>query len=483
MLFKCANRTLLAAAIATLFVSPAYAVSDAEWAALRDEIRQMRAGYEARIAELEARVKVAESKAVSAETKAASAETKAVQVETRQAETRRTEANAAQPAATGNRFNPDVSLILQGRYAHLEDMDERGLTGFMQGGHAHGEGGARGFSIDGTELVLSASVDQLFKGAAILALADDELAVEEAWFQTLGLGSGFSIKGGRFRSAMGYQNEQHPHAWDFADNALMYEALFGEGYGQDGLQLKWVAPADLFIEPFIEIGRGANFPGTDRNKNGAGAIAAGVHVGGDVGVSHSWRTGLSYLTTKANGREFEGHDPLDVEVIGGFTGKSKTWLADFVWKWAPNGNPKTNNFKFAAEYFRRNESGILNCADADLLAPSACAGGLSGNYESSQSGLYAQAVYQFMPQWRAGYRYDKLWRGDVDFNGADIGTTIASLADYNPTRHSLMLDWSPSEFSRIRLQASKDKSMDGQSENQFFVQYIHSLGAHGAHKF
>jgi hypothetical protein len=82
-----------------------------------------------------------------------------------------------------------------------------------------------------------------------------------------------------------------------------------------------------------------------------------------------------------------------------------------------------------------------------------------------------------------GYRYDKLWRGDVDFLGTDVGGTIASLADYNPSRHSVMLDWSPSEFSRVRVQYSKDKSMDGQHENQYFLQYIHSLGTHGAHKF
>jgi hypothetical protein len=88
-----------------------------------------------------------------------------------------------------------------------------------------------------------------------------------------------------------------------------------------------------------------------------------------------------------------------------------------------------------------------------------------------------------MPQWRVGYRYDKLWSGDTHFNGADIGGVIASLEDYDPSRHSLMLDWSPSEFSRVRLQYTKDKSMDGQDENQWFVQYIHSLGAHGAHKF
>lgn len=460
------KRTLMALAIAPLFSSAAHAVSDADWLAMKEEIRQMKVAYEARIAELENRVKTAETKAASAEGKAVEAETLARKEPSK---------------ATASGFNPEVSLILQGKYAHMSDMDERHLTGFMPAGHAHGA--ARGFSVDHTELVLSASVDQLFKGYANIALVDEEVEVEEAWFQALGLGNGFTLKGGRFLSALGYQNEQHPHAWDFADNNLVYKVLFGEGYGQDGLQLKWVAPTDLFVEPFVEIGRGASFPGTDRNQNGAGAVAAGVHLGGDVGASNSWRAGVSYLTTKARGREFEGHDNADVEVLGAFSGKSKTWLADMVWKWAPGGNANERNLKLAAEYFWRKESGTLDCDDADALDPSACAGGLSGAYRSSQSGLYAQAVYQFMPQWRVGYRYDKLWRGDADFNGADIGGLVASLVDYEPSRHSLMLDWSPSEYSRLRLQYSKGRSMEDQDENQWLVQYIHSLGAHGAHKF
>lgn len=465
------KRILTAAVLAALSSSSAHAVSDAEWAAMKEEIRQMKAGYEARISELEARVKAAEAKAVAAEDKAVATEEKLVKVEPK----------AMPPSAATGRFNPDISLILQGSYAHMDDVGERFITGFIPAGHDHG--GERGFSIDHTELTLSANIDQLFKGYANFALADEEVEVEEAWFQTLGLGNGFTIKGGRFLSALGYQNEQHPHAWDFADNNLMYKALFGEGYGQDGLQLKWVAPTDLFIEPFIEIGRGASFPGTDRNENGIGAVTAGVHAGGDVGISNSWRAGVSYLTTDARGREFEGHDPGDVEVSGAFTGDSDTWLVDFVWKWAPNGNARERNLKLAAEYFWREESGRLDCDDADPSEPSSCNGGLSGPYESSQSGLYAQAVYQFMPQWRVGYRYDKLWSGDTKFNHADIGTVIATLDDYDPSRHSLMLDWSPSEFSRLRLQYSKDKSMEGQDENQWFVQYIYSLGAHGAHKF
>jgi hypothetical protein len=46
-----------------------------------------------------------------------------------------------------------------------------------------------------------------------------------------------------------------------------------------------------------------------------------------------------------------------------------------------------------------------------------------------------------------------------------------------------MLDYSPSEFSRFRLQLAQDRSMQGVEDNQVILQYVHSLGAHGAHRF
>ena len=52
-----------------------------------------------------------------------------------------------------------------------------------------------------------------------------------------------------------------------------------------------------------------------------------------------------------------------------------------------------------------------------------------------------------------------------------------------PTRTSVMLDWSPSEFSRLRAQYAWDQASDGPTDEQFFLQYIYALGAHGAHKF
>jgi hypothetical protein len=57
------------------------------------------------------------------------------------------------------------------------------------------------------------------------------------------------------------------------------------------------------------------------------------------------------------------------------------------------------------------------------------------------------------------------------------------MAAHDPTRHSAMVDWSPTEFSRWRLQLASDKSRLGVTDRQALIQYIFSLGAHGAHRF
>ena len=125
------------------------------------------------------------------------------------------------------------------------------------------------------------------------------------------------------------------------------------------MQLKWLAPTGNIFELGAEVGRGANFPGTDRNKNGAGSGAVFGHVGGDIGTSHSWRAGLSYLRTRPQSREHEDTDLAGATVKNTFSGSSKLWIGDFVWKWAPEGNTANTYFKLQGEYFRRQEDGRL----------------------------------------------------------------------------------------------------------------------------
>jgi hypothetical protein len=46
-----------------------------------------------------------------------------------------------------------------------------------------------------------------------------------------------------------------------------------------------------------------------------------------------------------------------------------------------------------------------------------------------------------------------------------------------------MLDWNPSEFTRLRAQIAWDDARDAERDHEFFLQYIYSIGAHGAHKY
>ncbi len=393
------------------------------------------------------------------------------QLEKRLQETENVAAQASARPAGENAFNPAVSVILQGTAARSSlDPNTYRITGFVP---PTGEIGParRGFSLGESELFMTANIDPYFRGQLVASLTpEDTVEVEEAFFQTLGLGKGFTIKGGRFLSSIGYQNQIHQHAWDFQDAPLAYKAFLGGRLNDDGVQLRWIAPTDLFLELGTELGRGRTFPGTDPNKNGTGLWTAFAHVGGDIGASTAWRTGLSYARTSPQDRAVPDMDALGTQ---SFTGRSNLWIADFILKWAPGGNPTVTNFKLQGEYFRRKESGELDFNNVAF-----------GDYSSRQSGWYLQGIYQFMPQWRVGYRYDQLSHGTVS-NG--LGLTAADspllLTDYNPKRNTLMVDWSPTEFSRIRLQLASDKSRFGMTDNQVLLQYIYSLGAHGAHTF
>ena len=126
------------------------------------------------------------------------------------------------------------------------------------------------------------------------------------------------------------------------------------------------------------------------------------------------------------------------------------------------------------EYFQRKEAGLLTYDTA--------AANITDTFSQTQSGWYLQSVVQFMPHWRTGLRYDRLASGIASVGALNAGNVISNYA-FNPTRATWMLDYSPSEFSRLRLQLAHDNSRQGLPDKQLFVQYIMSLGAHGAHQY
>ncbi|MBI5786281.1 MAG: hypothetical protein HZA64_12575 [Rhodocyclales bacterium] len=415
--------------------------------ALREEVAQLKKSYEERIAALEARIAQAESSPQKV-------------------------SRGATPSGEAT-FNPAISLVLAGTYTRLsQDPEAYAIDGFVPSG---GEVGPprRSFGLGESELGIAANIDPTLRGQMTLALAPEGGAdVEEAYIQTLALGGGATLKAGRFLSGIGYTNGQHAHAWDFADAPLAYKAMLGGQWKNDGVQAKWIAPTDLLVEMGVEAGAGGAFPTTDRNKNGNTVGALFAHVGGDAGDNASWRAGLSVLGTSPRDRQYDDVDSLGNDVTNTFTGKSRTWIADAVWK---------QDFGFdrklivQGEYFRRRESGTL-AFDVD-------GANLADGYRAAQSGYYVQTVYQFMPRWRAGYRYDRLDSGEVSLGGTLNADDLPILAAYKPKRNSLMVDWSSSEFARLRLQFARDESRRDLIDRQLWLQYVVSLGAHGAHRY
>jgi len=381
-------------------------------------------------------------------------------------------------AVNQGQLNPDISLVLDGRYASYSNDTEYELPGFMLGGES--SRGEQGFVLGHNELILSSNIDDLFYGKLTLAIAEHEgeteTELEEAYIETQGLGQGITLLAGRFYSGIGYLNNLHGHAWDFVDAPLVYRGLFGGQLIDDGLQMSWVAPTDIYFKLGLEATRGERFPAGGAANDGRGAKSLFMKFGGDVGVSHAWQLGLSHWQADIVERESGGHahgDGAAIEVPA-FTGDSEVSGVDFVWKWAPNGNSREQNLKFQAEYFVRDEEGTVELLGSN---PSEVT-----SYEGEQTGWYLQTVYQFMPRWRAGYRYDRL---NADNRGAEPDVLAeAGLADegHTPERSSLMIDYSHSEYSRIRVQLAKDDSYED-SDELIFVQYIVTLGAHGAHRF
>jgi hypothetical protein len=443
-----------------LHAPPVLAQQDAEIDALRDEIRAMRSEYESRIADLEARLDAA--------------------IAANRARLDKVEKTPAAPVAgypvaqspetvtvgRDSSFNPAIGVTFQGQaWSYDNDPEDYVIPGFPMGGET---GPApEGLSLAETEITMSANVDDKFTAMLTVPIAveDGEVAVEleEAWVETLKLPGGTALRMGRFYSNIGYLNDRHFHAWDFADQALPYQAFLGSQYLDDGLQFRWLAPTDMYLELSAEVLRGDRYPAAGAGHSGAGSRTLSLTTGADVGFSHSWQFGLSWLGSKADERASgDEDDPLL------FTGDVDIYIADFVWKWAPNGNFRQRNFKFQAEYLWRNE-------DGEYALP----GGEAGDWDSDQRGWYAQAVYQPFPQWRLGARIDRLSGDTPDL--AWRGTPLYPVGS-DPSRYSLMVDWSNSEFSRLRFQYNHDRTRE-ESDNQFGLQYIFSIGAHGAHTF
>ncbi|OED41682.1 hypothetical protein ACH42_13305 [Endozoicomonas sp. (ex Bugula neritina AB1)] len=357
-------------------------------------------------------------------------------------------------------FSPDFSMILDGHYKSSSSaLSET----------------EKGFGLGHTELSISAPVDDLFFGklTGVVHQHDSktEFELEEAFIQTLSTPMGLSIRAGRFLSNIGYLNSQHSHTDSFTDRPAAYRAMLGAHYYDDGARMEFLMPTDFYWTLGTEAFSGKKMQAPHfSNPESVGVYTAYTKVGGDIGDSQSWQAGLSYLHNRngiapvAAAHDHEDHDHHSHSHSHShshnaqFTAKH-LYGADFVWKWAPDGNYKYQNIALSGEYLRAQKFTQAENTKKDY-----------------HDGWYLSGVYQFLPQWATGVRYG-------EFNGTTIHDDHTH--DQKLKETELMISWSHSHFSTFRLQYTHQsgEGFDHINNNVITLQYIMSLGAHDAHQF
>jgi len=348
--------------------------------------------------------------------------------------------------------NPNISLVVDtfGYTSNLkkEELEERGIEQ------------RKGFNLRAAELFIFAPVDSYFNLYAAIPITEEEVELEEAYAVTTSLPFGLQVKGGKFKSNFSRLDAQHPHAWDFADIALPYKAFLGEEAlgGEKGVQVTWLPPLPFYTLLGGEIlqGENGNLFGADA-RSGPHAYTLFAKTSFDTGDNSSLLFGPYVLFGKAHQPSEEGFD---------FRGNSSLWGVEAVWKWKEGKQGVT----LQGEYLHLSQSGneISDPETGDTISR-----------RLRQDGAYIQALYRY-DRWRVGARYDRL---DLFSDSLKVGGEEQALGK-TPWRTTASLEFNPSEFSRIRLQYTHDRSSrESRKNNEWWLQFIFGIGAHGAHEF
>ncbi len=388
-------------------------------------------------------------------------------------------------------FMPDISLIVDVGYTHQsfdEDKhtDHLEIPGFIHGGadehsdHMHTPlAGEDGFNFNYAELVIGASVDNYFDLKGVFHLSEDDFEIEEAYASTRALPYHLQAKIGKFKSDFGYLNNKHEHSFNFSDMPLIYMSLLGDhGINEVGAQVQYVMPLPVYVMAGIEALQGDNEQsfGVDAFQDVDEVSAPGLWVGYlkssfDLGGG-TLLGGVSIAKGKSRINHLEDEHEHEEEMEGeeghAFAGDTTIYGIDLTYK---KYFAADHAITWQSEYLYRNMDGTQYDANAT-----------GTSIEKEQAGYYSELVYQYDKNWRTGVRYSAITKNDI--------TPIPEDGPLQDDMYvtSAMLEYNPSEFSRLRLQYNHNSSLyseegEKNNKNEVVLQFTYAIGAHGAHAF
>lgn len=383
-------------------------------------------------------------------------------------------------------FVPAISLILDTSLG-LHNLDNETFGGLhsplslSRPEEVEGDNLSNGFNLNYAELSLQAPIDPFLDLFTVFHLHPDAFEIEEAYATTRGLPFNLTFKAGKFLSHFGRINPQHAHFWNFNDQPLVYEAFFGaEGLNELGGRLSWLAPTPFYLDLGLEVLQGNNEASFGKQgftlgsqsvseANFPSLMVATVKSSVDLldnlvllgGLSYA-QGGSRFFATGEAGDKATGDGSLQA-----FAGNTLIAGGDLSLRWFIDSY---NELSWQNEFLYRHLDGQSYTAQG------------SSRLTKDQSGLYSQLAWRFGQQWRTGVRLDLLTQNQtLADGGSSSGPSLLP-------RYSAMVEFLPSEFTRLRLQYELDQSRfaaDGtnQAVHGLYLNLNLAMGAHGAHQF
>lgn len=340
-------------------------------------------------------------------------------------------------------MNPNISLILDVAAAAFSTPKPLQL-----GGH---DPTRNGFNLQQLELSMNSAVDPFLRFDSNIVFSQFGVEIEEAYATTLDLPLNLQARAGQFLTRFGRINNTHPHTWDFVDQPLFLGKFMGsEGNRGLGAEVSWLSPLPWYGElvgSLTDATGGATARSFFGNQPFDVLAPTDLQATGafkqfwDLGPDWSLAWGLSGAT---------GPNPT------GRANRSDLLGTDLYLKWRPLTGATFNIVSLTTEAVARRRQ---------------TPGGLLVDY-----GGYSTLFWHFAQQWGTAVRYELVTGTPNDYLDPS----------WTGDRHRVSADLSfwPTEFSRIRWQASMDRpTWQPEPIYASFVTLETVIGAHGAHHF
>jgi hypothetical protein len=329
-----------------------------------------------------------------------------------------------------------------------------------------------GVNVQEIEVGFQSVVDPYFRFDSFFSFSIEGVELEEAYGTTLfSMPLNSQLRIGRARAKFGRINQIHRHNQNFVTLPIVAAEFLGEHLNPTSIEANFLVPVPWYMElsasggsPDVETPTFQRSP----DANNVGNLLYIFHMANFFEVSDS--LGVNLGASFATGSNDSGPDE-----------RSNLYGADLFVKYRPLRDNPYQEFAVQSEFMWRQAE--------------------TPEEELEDYGFYAEAIYRFAKRWNTGVRFD-LTDTNTPVTEEDEGGEIIEQAGLSQVvrqeeeeeegmlgllgrayRISPMLTFSPSEFSRIKLEYDYLNQNYGPDQHAVFLQFLYAIGAHGAHPY